>query len=92
MQATEHLLRFWQEYEVGGAYGARELATVARYIMGIQGSSASPERIFSRSGYTISSLRASLHHENASTLVKCNCNIRAIEKARGDVLDTFEED
>lgn len=88
--STAHLLKFWKEYEQGGAYGATAIAKVAKYVLAIQGSSASSERVFSRSGYTVNSLRAKMIHENASMLVKTNCNIRAIEQTYGDVLDDFE--
>ena len=70
MNSMQHLLPFWKEYSTGGGYGASSLGEVARYVLGIQGSSASAERVFSRSGLTISNLKNRLGIEVASTLVK----------------------
>ncbi len=64
---------------VCGMVGCEVLTRVACEILSIQATSASPERVFSKSGYVIRKQRARLQDKMGCALIQAALNISILE-------------
>lgn len=78
--STGHELEFWKKYKVCGNAGCEVLASVACEILSIQATSASPERVFSKSGYVIRKQRARLGDSMGCALIKAALNMSILDE------------
>lgn len=73
-ESRGHELTFWKQYSAADVVGAKQMAQTACELLSIQATSASPERIFSKSGLVIRKHRTNLTAENGAAFIKAAIN------------------
>lgn len=75
-----HELGFYRELLAQEPFpGCKQLVRVARQMLAMQASSASPERVWSRAGNVIRAQRSRLLEANGCALVRTAVNLRAMD-------------